>query len=453
MKNIIIVVCILFQSSLTAQAFKIDTLQWKGNTTNRINVVIMGDGFQKHELDIFNEKSSDFVDYFFSVAPFNNYINYFNFFSIGVISNESGASHPGTASDVSEPVIPVTTVDNYFGSTFDTGGIHRLLAVTNNSAVADVLAHHIPYYDVVLILVNSTEYGGSGGTWAVSSLNSSAFEIAVHEIGHSFGSLSDEYYAGDQYSKEAPNMTADNNNETVRWKNWMNINDIGIYQHCCTGNSAEWYRPHENCKMRYLNRDFCSVCKQQLLKQIHYYTTPVDSFAPDSVSLNNTSFPIVIKAYGNEPLNNSLSYTWKLNGNMISCSLDSLLINLSDLSAEENTITAEVSDNNPEYLKLDNYVHYASYTWQINTTAMSFEQTIELASGWNLISIGVELDDMSVPNIFPQARVVKNFDAFYDSALPSYFNKLKQIKPGDGYLVYTTEPHIYTLKGKYTFAQ
>jgi hypothetical protein len=72
-----------------------------------------------------------------------------------VPSNECGASHPATATDVYEPVHPVNTVDNYLGSTFDYFGINRLLVAVNSSAIANVLAINIPKYYQFIILANT----------------------------------------------------------------------------------------------------------------------------------------------------------------------------------------------------------------------------------------------------------------------------------------------------------
>ena len=100
------------------------------------------------------------------------------------------------------------------------------------------LAKNFPNYDQVCILANTPYYGGSGGSYATTTLNTASNEIYAHEIGHSFAALSDEYYAGDGYAGERVNMTKETNPLLVKWKNWMNINGIGIYQHCCGGNSA-----------------------------------------------------------------------------------------------------------------------------------------------------------------------------------------------------------------------
>src|SRR5258708_7869266 len=82
----------------------------------------------------------------------------------------------------------------YFGSTFNYAGIDRLLVPVNSSHIYSVLANNFPQYDQVFVVVNSTKYGGSGGFAATASINSSSAEIAIHEMGHSFAALRDEYW-------------------------------------------------------------------------------------------------------------------------------------------------------------------------------------------------------------------------------------------------------------------
>jgi hypothetical protein len=202
---------------------------------------------------------------------------------------------------------------NRFNGTFDAGNIHRLLVAGNSSAINSVIFQNFPLYDQVLILINTPHYGGSGGSRAVSSLHTSAPEIMLHEMGHSFGGLADEYYAGDQYANERPNMTQETNPVQVKWKNWMDDQGIGIYQHCCGGNSAEWYRPHEGCKMRALgtNYPFCAVCKETMIERIHFlFGSPVVSRVPAQNSVSMCGAPIGFTLNTAKPNPNTISTTW-----------------------------------------------------------------------------------------------------------------------------------------------
>ena len=262
-------------SPAQAQEEGVDTLFWNGPAGERINVVVLPDGYVASEREVFVEDARRIVRALMETTPFLEYDTFFNGVAVFVPSEETGANHPGTATDVSEPVFPVAVVNNRFGSRFDVGNIHRLLVPSKGGAILTALAEHFPQYDQVIILVNTPYYGGSGGAFATTSLHPSAPQIAIHEIGHSFAQLADEYYAGDQYARETHNMTANTDPATVRWKNWYGDEGIGIYQHCCGGRSAEFYRPHENCMMRSLGRPFCAVCRERIVARIYELVNPL----------------------------------------------------------------------------------------------------------------------------------------------------------------------------------
>ena len=88
---------------MSAQVFEVDTIQYNGSISSRINLVILGDGYQESELNQFALDAGNFSTEFFTQSPYREYRNYFNVFIIKVPSDESGASHPGTAPDVTEP--------------------------------------------------------------------------------------------------------------------------------------------------------------------------------------------------------------------------------------------------------------------------------------------------------------------------------------------------------------
>ena len=193
--RLFLAIAFLFFMSLAceAQSFKVDTIFFSGKSEKFINIVILPDGYQESELAKFKTDAEAFVNVFFTVQPFDRYSNFFNVFIVNVPSNESGADHPGTATDVTEPAHEVQSVDNYFGSTFDYFDIHRLLVPLEEGKIFSVLANNVPLYDQAIILANTPYYGGSGGTFATASLHSQSIEVTIHELGLSFAGLSDEY--------------------------------------------------------------------------------------------------------------------------------------------------------------------------------------------------------------------------------------------------------------------
>lgn len=370
---------ILFSINLaSAQKFDIDTIHYAGTNEKRINLVVLPDGYQSFELGKFIEDSKKFTNAFFNESPFKEYKNYFNVYAIKVPSNQSGAKHPGNASDVTEPVHPIEVVDNYFGSTFDAYNIHRLLVPMNNVAISNVLADNFPIYDQVVVLVNTPYYGGSGGIYATGSTESSSNEVMLHEIGHSFSTLADEYYAGDQYVVERVNMTQQNDSTKVKWKNWIGIKGTGIFQHCCGGKSSSWYKPHTSCKMQLLGKEFCPVCTEGIIEKIHSITSPIDTYSPISLSVQENSYPINFNVELIKTLPNSLSISWSLNGTTIETQKETISILEETLNSDINKLTLTVIDTNHR-VKTDNHsiIHFNKVSWEIDKKTLTITKVKE----------------------------------------------------------------------------
>jgi hypothetical protein len=130
-----------------SQQFEVVEIEINGTQDSSINYVIMGDGFTESEQDLFLESARKVTEYIFSKPPYVNYRSFFNIYAIKVISNESGANHPGTGEVDTEDYLsnthPIKEVDNYFGSSFDIAGIHRLLVPVKYSRIFEVLTTNL----------------------------------------------------------------------------------------------------------------------------------------------------------------------------------------------------------------------------------------------------------------------------------------------------------------------
>ncbi|MDR4894808.1 MULTISPECIES: T9SS type A sorting domain-containing protein [unclassified Chryseobacterium] len=360
---------LLIGSSCFAQTFETVPLLQNGDNSKRVVIAVLGDGFTSAQQTAFTTSAQNTINYLFTKSPYTEYKNYFNAYAVKVISTESGVKHPGTATDVAEPVIPVTNPDNYLGSTFDVG-VHRCIYSNTTNKVGQVLAANIPDYDITYVLGNSTEYGGCGGTYAFASLNGSSNEIVVHELGHSFGKLADEYWFSG--TLESANKTQNSNPATIKWKNWVGLNGVGVYAHA---ESPTWFRPHQSCEMRYLNQQFCSVCKEAIIERIHSLVSPVDSYTP----ANNTSVDATsnVTFTVNEilPIPNTLVNSWSLNGTALGETGNSVTITPAQLNNGNNTLTFSVVDNNP-LLKVDNHstLHVTNVSWTLSKSTLKLSE-------------------------------------------------------------------------------
>ena len=358
---------------LSAQEFEVDTLVYNGSTDQHINLVVLGDGYTSAQMNSFIVNANSFKDYFFSRTPFSNYKNYFNVFIIKTPSVESGAKHPKTSSDciTANPLVPVVDPNNYYGSTFDAYGIHRLLVPMNTSVIATVLANNFPSYDQVIVLVNTPYSGGSGGEFATVSIDVSGNDAAVHEIGHSFAGLADEYWAGSQYAIEKPNMTQDNSSNTIKWKNWLTAGTgIGVYPFI----GQSWYKPTEGtCEMQLLYSSFCSVCSEAIVEQIHQLVNPIERFSPLS-SMNTITDSSCFSLKLMKPNPSTLNVEWSLNNSVVGTNVDSIFVNIESLIDGSNTISVKVIDTTSlsrSDSHLASHLYVTSWTISKNSTGFS----------------------------------------------------------------------------------
>lgn len=332
-------------TSTFGQHFQVDTLYKTGPLDNRMNVVILGDGFTGAEMPKFAAEAKKFADFFRSYEPYNRYRDYFNFFAIRTPSKESGITNPGTAPDA-YPGQPVEKKETFFGVSFGEL-IHRLLTITKREAYLDVLATHFPAYDLVILLANTEYYGAAGGSVAIFSLQENSNNVGVHEVGHTLADLADEYWQEPYglYLREGPNITVDSSGRTVRWKNWLNFPPTGIYKHGSEGEAARWYKPAQGtCLMEDMNRSYCAVCREAVVESILRIVNPVDRFEPDTSSKINLDKQVAFNLGLLKPNPNSLEVEWYLNGKRISRDSDELILN-PDQVPDGSTLIATVFDS------------------------------------------------------------------------------------------------------------
>jgi hypothetical protein len=260
-----------------------------GDPANRVDIVILGDGYTGSELAKYAADVETFVNGLFAQEPWKEYQKYFNVHRVDVTSAESGADHP----ERTPPVFKDTALD----ATYDCAGIQRLICV-NVSKVNTVLAASVlpDSRDVVFVIVNDNEYGGSGGSVAVASVHPDVVELVLHEVGHSFGLLADEYGGPPPPSCNAgfeppePNATMETQRDRIKWAIWIKpetpiptvgvtVAEPGLYagaKYCDTG----LFRPTYNSKMRSLFQSYEQINSEQLVKRMYNVVSPLDSAEP-----------------------------------------------------------------------------------------------------------------------------------------------------------------------------
>jgi hypothetical protein len=192
-------------------------LQKMGDPANKVDLLVLGDGYTAAERGKFEKDARRFVDAVFSTSPFREHQKDFNVWGLCPAAEESGVSRPSTGIYRRSPV----------GASYDTFGTERYVLTTETRTMRDI-ASFAPY-EFIEILVNGQTYGGGGifNQYATVAIdNMWAGYVGVHEFGHQFAGLADEYYASDvaylpsekKTEPWEPNATALLDPANLKWK-------------------------------------------------------------------------------------------------------------------------------------------------------------------------------------------------------------------------------------------
>ncbi|MGK2857648.1 MAG: IgA Peptidase M64 [Thermoanaerobaculia bacterium] len=197
---------------------KVWAVHESGPPATKVDLALIAEGYTADDMKKFRADAKRLTDALFSVEPFKSRKGDFNVWAIESVSGESGVHQPRS----SEPRrTPVSAVYNAFDS-------ERYILTFDNKAMRDV-ASAAPY-EFVEILVNEAQYGGGGiyNFQATTCVDSGFTEyVFVHEFGHHFAALADEYYTSDvayetgkAEHKEPwePNITAMHDPAKLKWR-------------------------------------------------------------------------------------------------------------------------------------------------------------------------------------------------------------------------------------------
>jgi hypothetical protein len=278
---------LLLASIHPAWAESVMTIVNNGDPLNRVDLAVLGDGYTADEMDKYAADVQQAIDGLFAQEPFLEYQRYFNVHRIDVISNQSGADHP----ELDPPVY----VDTAFDAAYNCAGIVRLICVDGSKVLTVVQNSLQPAQaDLKLVIVNDPQYGGSG--FPVASTHPWLIELVLHELGHSFGGLGDEYVETEgrvcDLSDEPslPNITKETERELIKWNYWIEPNTPiptatadpgvpGLYEGvgaCVIG----LFRPTYSSKMRYLDMPFEQINTEQIVKRVYNLVSPLDASEP-----------------------------------------------------------------------------------------------------------------------------------------------------------------------------
>ena len=178
-----------------------------GHPADRLNMVIVSEGYTAARMAQFEHDVDEFIAFFFSISPFDEeqVACGFNIYRLDVVSDEGGADKPECDGNGAMPVM----VNTYFDATFCADGANQRVLRGNSTLVQDTVESHLPEWGQILVIVDDPERGGWGGTLAWTSNSSSDWlDVAVHELGHSLFGLADEYNYGGPDTFAGSNMQA-----------------------------------------------------------------------------------------------------------------------------------------------------------------------------------------------------------------------------------------------------
>lgn len=254
-----------------------------GNEKDCIDVAILAEGYTDKEMDIFYQDAKKACESLFAHEPFHSTKNKFNIVAVASPSIDSGVSVPR------EHIWKHTAVQSHF----DTFYSDRYLTTSRVKSIHNALAG-IPY-EHIIILANTDVYGGGGiyNSYTLTTAHHPMFKpVVVHEFGHSFGGLADEYFYEDDVMTDTYPLNIEpwEQNITTRvdfsskWKDMLPSNTpiptpipqkeeypIGVYEG--GGYSAKGiYRPAFNCRMKTNEHpEFCPVCQRAIRRIIDFY--------------------------------------------------------------------------------------------------------------------------------------------------------------------------------------
>lgn len=247
-----------------------------------LDIAVIAEGYTEEEMDKFRSDVKKMSEYFFSTPPFDKYRDKINFYAIEAVSAESGTDVPGEH-------IYVNTALNTSYYTFD---VDRYLTTQDIKTVNDYAA--VVPHDQILVLINSSRYGGGGvyNYYTASTIDHRLSpQVIIHEFGHGYAGLGDEYYSGEVAYDEfypldvepwEPNLTT-----MVDFKaKWEELIPEGVP--VPTPNDAKYrnvtglfegggyspkkiYRPALDCRMKTNEaRGFCEVCRNAVEEMLRF---------------------------------------------------------------------------------------------------------------------------------------------------------------------------------------
>lgn len=246
-----------------------------GSSLRRLDLLILAEGFTAAERPAFDAEVERVTRHLRRLDPYNDYGDLLNVWKVFVPSADSGV-------DPSEPTTG-TGLDTPFECHLGCKGIERLMCCDEPTIV--LTAHMaVVGYDGVLLLANTSSYGGSGGaSYAVSYTGDQAEQVAAHELAHSLIVLWDEYTYDTEDTDGPPSHNCAPADEPVPWQSWIDRDhpEVGAFPGCTYTNRVR--STLSSCMMLTLQDRFCPICREQIVRAMYREVGgPIETTDPPS---------------------------------------------------------------------------------------------------------------------------------------------------------------------------
>ncbi|MBL8769558.1 MAG: hypothetical protein JNL94_19460 [Planctomycetes bacterium] len=246
-----------------------DWLGRTGPSANRVDVVVMGEGFRVDQMSDYDTLAKMVPREFPRTEVFEEYAAYLNFVRAAIVSEDDGVD--GSGRDYS-------TALGAMGS----GGIQGQVTVQRD-AVHRMLTE-LPEHDGFAIVLVKNGLLGTGGN-GVAAVGGRDPKTLIHEWGHAFANLMDEYSANTGHRVDVrggPNVSFVEDEKRVPWAHWLaeHVSGIGVHEGA-NGRAQGAWKPTNNCIMD-VGQEFCPVCREAIVLQIHRLVDPIDEATPDA---------------------------------------------------------------------------------------------------------------------------------------------------------------------------
>lgn len=261
------------------------SLLHSGDPRKCIDIVIMAEGYTQQEKETFMADAKRAADALIAAEPFKSLKQSFNITAVFTPSAESGVSVPRQD----------RWIHTAFGSHFDTFYSDRYLTSREIKRINNALIG-VPYEHIIM-LANTDVYGGGGifNSFTLTAAHHSLFApVVVHEFGHSFGGLADEYFYDNDVMTDTYDRTKEPWEQNVtnlidfkgkKWSALISANTptptavadstkhpVGLYEGAAYSKKG-FYRASYDCRMRTNTASgFCPACTLALRQLIQFYT-------------------------------------------------------------------------------------------------------------------------------------------------------------------------------------